>query len=170
MDTNQRLHLQKMIAANGTTDQTPLIRELKHSSKIHADIDELLIMKKKFAKIARSDPERFRKLCENKCTFLFTYYTDIFNKVVKDEIDYTILLRLLNVLRAIEEGRVDQHEGSFEVGKVLKELYVDSALKRVEKLDAAASGTGTESSDVESSSIKNNISWKDWKKKNKDDK
>jgi len=31
---------------------------------------------------------------------------------------------------------LDQHEGSFEVGKILKSIYVDSALKRSENLDA----------------------------------
>jgi hypothetical protein len=39
-------------------------------------------------------------------------------------------------LRDIEDGKLDQHEGSFEVGKILKSIYVDSALKRAENLDA----------------------------------
>jgi hypothetical protein len=30
---------------------------------------------------------------------------------------------------------LDQHEGSFIVGTILKELYIDSALKRGDKLD-----------------------------------
>jgi len=30
---------------------------------------------------------------------------------------------------------LDQHEGSFEVGKILKSIYVDSALKRAENLE-----------------------------------
>ena len=33
MDENQRLHLQKMIAANNVEDQTGMIRDLKHSQK-----------------------------------------------------------------------------------------------------------------------------------------
>ena len=35
----------------------------------------------------------------------------------------------------IEEHKVDQHEGSVLVGKILKELYIDSALKRCDNLD-----------------------------------
>ena len=35
----------------------------------------------------------------------------------------------------IEDGKVDQHEGSVIVGKILKELYVDSAMKRIDNLD-----------------------------------
>jgi hypothetical protein len=46
-----------------------------------------------------------------------------------------ILLRLINILHAIEEGALDQHEGSFEVGKLLKEIYIDSALRKADKLN-----------------------------------
>ena len=69
------------------------------------------------------------------CSFLFTYYTDIFNKIKKDEIDLSILNRFLNVLRNIEDGEIDQHDGAFIVGTLLKELYVDSALKKADKLN-----------------------------------
>jgi hypothetical protein len=43
---------------------------------------------------------------------------------------------MIRILREIEDGKLDQHEGSFEVGKILKSIYVDSALKRSENLDA----------------------------------
>jgi hypothetical protein len=43
---------------------------------------------------------------------------------------------MIQILREIEDGKLDQHEGSFEVGKILKSIYVDSALKRSENLDA----------------------------------
>ena len=56
MDENQRLHLQKMIAANNVEDQTGLIRELKHShildsirteqkvsEKIEADLKQAIL-------------------------------------------------------------------------------------------------------------------------------
>jgi uncharacterized membrane protein YfhO len=73
--------------------------------------------------------------CIVECNFLCTYYTDIYNKVRKDEIDLAILYRFLGVLEQIERGELDQHEGSFAVGTLLKELYIDSALKKAEKLD-----------------------------------
>ena len=53
----------------------------------------------------------------------------------KDEIDLGILSRLLIVLKLIEIGKLDQHEGSYEVGKLLKQIYVDSALRKAEHLD-----------------------------------
>ena len=69
------------------------------------------------------------------CSFLYTNYTDIYNKVKNDEIDLPLLNQFLNVLQRIENGEMDQHEGSYFVGKILKEIYIDSALKKADKLD-----------------------------------
>jgi hypothetical protein len=54
---------------------------------------------------------------------------------LKDEIDIKILNNFLDLLKQIEDGKLDQHEASFMVGNILKEMYVDSAIKRAEKLD-----------------------------------
>lgn len=137
MNEVERLNLQKMIQANDTEDNTPLIRDLKHSTKILEGVEILLKLKRENTSLAKTDPENFDSLCVEQCGFLFNHYTDIFNKVKKDEINLNILLRLLNVLNAIEEGNVDQHEGSFEVGKLLKKIYIDSALRKADKLDEA---------------------------------
>ena len=131
MDDNARLHLQKMIKANNVEDQTQMIRDLKHSDILKKDIQMLLMLKDKFG----DDHEKLNNECMYECSFLFNYYTDIYNKIRKNEISLTILYKFIDVLKQIEEGEVDQHEGSFIVGTLLKELYVDSALKKAEKLD-----------------------------------
>lgn len=135
MNDTERLQLQKMIQANNPENNTQLIRELKHSKKILADVDMLLKLKKENPVLAKSNPEKFDSMCVNNCPFLFNYYTDIYNKVLKDEIDLQILEQLINVLYSIEENEVDQHEGSFKVGKLLKKIYIDSALKKADKLN-----------------------------------
>jgi hypothetical protein len=89
---------------------------------------------------------------------LFDNYTDIFNKVVRDELDLVIMTKLLHVLKQIEDGEVDQHEGSVIFGKILKELYVDSAIKRGENLDKQYE------SEKEPQIEGKNISWKEYKK------
>ena len=94
----------------------------------------------------------------NDCNFLFTYYTDIFNKIRKNEIDINILNKFLDVLRKIEDGELDQHEGSFMVGTLLKELYVDSALKKAEKLDEQSEKK------EEPKRAEVNVSWNQFKK------
>jgi hypothetical protein len=132
MDDKQRLQLQNMIKANNIEDQTDFIRNLKHSQIIRNDVNTMIMLKAKF----KGDDDKIHEECMNECNFLFTYYTDIYNKVRKDEIDIGILNKFLDVLRRIEDGELDQHEGSFLVGSILKELYVDSALKKADKLNA----------------------------------
>ena len=154
MNDKQRLQLQNMIKVNGTDDYTASIRELKHSQLLREQVNALIMIKAKF----RDDPERIHIEGVNDCNFLFTYYTDIYNKLRKDELDINILYKLLDVLKKIEDGELDQHEGSFVVGTVLKELYVDSALKKADKLN--------ESNAVarEEPKPKREISWKQFKK------
>ena len=53
MDDNQRLHLQKMIAANNVEDNTDLIRELKHSQILREDVNNLIMLKVKH----QNDPD-----------------------------------------------------------------------------------------------------------------
>lgn len=132
MDDNARLQLQKMITANNVEDQTQLIRDLKHSFLLQNDINNLLMLKMKY----RNDIEMLNMEAPIQCQFLFNYYTDIYNKIKKDEIDLSILNQFLNVLRRIENGELDQHEGSFVIGKLLKEMYIDSALKKADKINA----------------------------------
>ena len=132
MDDNQRLHLQKMITANNVEDNTNLIRQLKHSHILREDVNNLIMLKAKY----HDDQENVHLEGMAECNFLFTYYTDIYNKVKKDEIDLQLLYKFIDILKSIEDGEKDQHEASYEVGSILKEIYIDSALKKAEKLDA----------------------------------
>ena len=139
MNQSEKLQLQQMIKENNSEDNTILIRNLKHSKLIWLDVNQILNLKIKYKSVYENDPTEFYELCSAHANFLFTTYTDIFNKVIKDEINLDTLLQLINVLKAIEEGSCDQHEGSFEVGTILKKMYIDSAIMKSEKLDALAS-------------------------------
>jgi hypothetical protein len=164
MSSEDRLNLQKMIHANDVNDQTDLIREKKHSSQIEEQIKNLLYLKNKYKRLALSNPNEFDLMCISKCQFLYNNYTDIYNKVKKDEIDLNILYKFLKVLNQIENKEVDQHEGSFLVGKLLKELYIDSALKKSEKLDAAEEQRNKKNKKTEKKQSKpREISWKEYK-------
>lgn len=135
MNDSERLQLQQMIQANDAEDNTGLIRTLKHSKLIWEDVNIILNLKKKYTELEKNDSKEFNELCSSHANFLFTTYTDLFNKVVKNEINFDILLQLINVLKAIEEGACDQHEGSVAVGKILKEMYIDSALRKADNAD-----------------------------------
>jgi len=135
LTNDERLNLKKMINESDCDDNTDNIRRLKHSVLMRDDIRKLDTLKNTHADMKNNDCDNFVLLCQNECKFLYANYTDIFNKLVKDELDLTIMTKLLTVLKLIEDSKVDQHEGSVMVGKILKELYVDSATKRLENLD-----------------------------------
>lgn len=157
MDENQRLHLQKMITANNVEDNTDLIRKLKHSHILRENVNNLIMLKAKYI----DDPEKVHLDAMVECGFLFTYYTDIYNKIRKDEIDLKILFRAFDVLQNIEDGKLDQHTGAFEFGQLLKEIYVDSALRKAEKLNAE---TGEKEPEYKGPQV--DISWSQFKSLN----
>lgn len=132
MNEQDRLQLGKMIRANDVEDVTANIRERKHSSKIKADMDTMLQLKSKHASMEIS---QLYSLLETQCSFLFTHYTDIFNRLKKDELSLEIMSKFIDILHKIEHDEIDQHEGAFLVGKYLKEIYIDSALQRGNNLD-----------------------------------
>jgi hypothetical protein len=131
MDDTQRIQLQQLIKTNNVEDQTGLIRELKHSVKLRTDINNMLLIKEKY----NNDDINLHEECLDKCFFLYSYYTNIYNRIKNDEINIDILFKFLDILGKIENDELDQHEGSFMVGTLLKELYIDSALKKSDKLD-----------------------------------
>ena len=155
MDNNQRLHLQNMISTNNVEDTTDLIRQLKHSHILREDVNNLIMLKSKYI----DEPDKIHLEGMSECNFLFTYYTDIYNKIRKDEIDLKILFNAFDVLRDIEDGKLDQHEGAFEFGNLLKKIYVDSALKKAEKLNAE---TGEKEPQYKGPQV--NVSWSQFKK------
>jgi hypothetical protein len=147
-----------MITENNVEDQTGLIRELKHSVILREEINKLVSLKSKC-----ETPEDLNLEAMIECNFLFTYYTDIYNKVRKDEIDYTILFQFLDVLQKIEDGLMDQHEGSFEVGTLLKKLYVDSAIRKADKINEKYDNENNKQDNSHVQSDVVDISWKKFK-------
>ena len=126
MDSQDRLNLKRLISEYKPEETTEKIRDLKHSSKIKEDVERYLKLKSKYARLPRQTQ---LQMYQNQCSFLYENYTNIFNKLVKEQLDLTILYRLLIVLKGIEDEKYDQHEGSVMVGQILKQLYIDSALK-----------------------------------------
>lgn len=157
MNPEEKLNLKRLIDNSDCENNTETIRRVKHSVKIRDDIRRLENLKKTDGYMRATNPPEFLELCKKQAWFLFTNYTDIFNKILKDELDLGIMTQLLSVLKMIEDSKVDQHEGSVMVGKILKELYVDSALKRGENLDRENAETKVQPLEGKK------ISWKEFK-------
>ena len=154
----ERLQLKKMISESECNDNTENIRRLKHSVLMRDDVRKLDTLKNTHTDMKNNRFDEFKHLCKTECNFLYTNYTDIFIKLVNDELDLDIMTQLLTVLKMIEDNKIGQHEGSVMVGKVLKKLYVDSAIKHSDKLNE------TRDADKISPSDGKKISWSEFKK------
>ena len=161
LTTEESLNLKRLISkADDYQDNTEYIRRVKHSEKLRDDIRRLDVFMKQNRNLKKNQPDRYRTRAMNEAAFLFANYTDIFNKVLAEELDFAIMSRLLLVLKLIEDEKVDQNEGSVMVGKVLKELYIDSAVKRGEHLDAEHGSDNKKPISIDPKQI----SFSEWKK------
>ena len=132
----QGLNMKSLMESDDYVDNTAKIRELKHSELILEDIAKLCKMKQIYHHMRMTDEERFNTKCQNAVPLLYNSYTDIYNKVLKDELNMELMVKFVCILKQIEEGQLDQYDASVQVGTILREMYVDSAMRRAEKLDA----------------------------------
>jgi hypothetical protein len=137
MNLTDRIDLKKLIKQSGNDyeDNTDGIRTLRHSDLIRSDILALEELKKEMSDLKSKKPEEFKFQCQKKCSFLYNSYTDIFNRVFNDELDLELMSKALYTLKQIEEGKINQQEGSVLMGKLFYQIFVDSALKKGEHLE-----------------------------------
>ncbi len=69
-----------MINANNIEDLTETIQNKKHSELITKDFQKLILLKKQNS-INMANSDDFDNICIEQCSFLFTNYTDIYNKI-----------------------------------------------------------------------------------------
>lgn len=155
MNEEDRLNLKKLIGTNEEFETTNLIRKVKHSNKIKEQVQILTALKSRYARLSKTNPSEFDMMCKSKCSFLYDNYTEIFNKIKKDQLDLKLLAEFLAVLKDIEDGNIDEHDGSFKVGSILKKIYIDSAL----------SNQPTRKKDKQTYKKNKNISWAAYKEK-----
>lgn len=159
MNKTEKLQLDKMIKENDVEDCTNDIRQKRHSERIREDVKNLLKLMKTKSRLRRRSENEYDDLLVANCPFLFNSYTDIFNKIKKEEINISTLWKFLDVLKQIEDGKLNQHEGSHKVGKLLKTLYLDSAVRKADKLNHERE------SGEEARPEPKNLSWAEYKKK-----
>ncbi len=126
MNQDQQLLLNRMIKENDTQDNTCKIQSLKHSQKIRRDVSIIQNIKRK------NHCNDFKTLDNEAqakgCGFLFKHYPNIYNKLLKNQIQIKILYRFLDELEKIEKGQQNQHEASYKIGLLLKEMYIDKKI------------------------------------------
>lgn len=141
LSESELFQLKKMIEMNDTSDQTQEIRSLKHSKDIRDSVKNLMKLKIDRRELFLSDKDTFEVEALSVAGFLFHNYFQLYNQILKEDIDMTIMDKFLDVLSQIEDGVVDQHEGSFIVGKILKEMYIDGKVREMGRLDDLSEST-----------------------------
>lgn len=159
MNPQESLTLQRLIKENDVVDQTENIRKLKHSEDIKRDIIRINVLHEKEKELKINNKKEFDDLLRRECSFLYNNYTDIFNKLKNEEINVQLLLLFVQKLAAIENGESNQHNASYEIGQILKQIYIDSALKRTEKNEKEVIEKINKEPAI-------NISWKQYKSMN----
>ena len=138
MNQQERVQLDKMIAHGNVKDVTSDIRQKKHSPMLRQDLSNIKsILADQAAENVSSKltQSELSGVCEQYAPFMFRNYTDLFNRAKNGDLDFDIMDMFVDVLERIEEGTLDQHQGAHEIGSLLKRLYIDSALKRSDRLD-----------------------------------
>ena len=91
MEESHRLNLEQMIKETDAEDNTEQIKKLKHSIKIREDVKGFVKLNKKYKRMRNDNKKMYMQIMMKNCNFLWTNYTNIFNRLVKDELDLNIL-------------------------------------------------------------------------------
>jgi len=105
--------------------------------------------------IHQGTQEELRQKANNECSHLFMHHTDLLNRMIKDELDFPMFEKILDALESIENGNETQDSASTNIGQMLADLYVNSALKQKQISD--------ESNTPKTTTSVKNISWKEYK-------
>ena len=131
MNKEQEKVLKQMIKENNTEDHTSTIMELKHSALIRRDVSVIQNIKRKTHSKDFSILDKEAR--SQNCGYLFQHYPNIYNKLLKDEIQIKILYRFLDELESIEKGIQNQHEAAYKIGLLLKEIYIDKKIDTIKE-------------------------------------
>ena len=122
MNSDQRLKLNELIKEGNVQDNTSNIQRIKHSKKILNDVNKVKLIMTQSESL---EYDLLDKACSPHCTFIIENYKNIYTRLLKGQIDFIILYKFLDCLQSIEDGTRDQHEASYEIGILLKSLYID---------------------------------------------
>ena len=122
MNNNEKNKLDELKKGNKYyVDNTDNLRKLKNSTLIKNDV--AIILKHKHNNTLNVDS------LKDECSFLYNNYQSIFDKLVNsNDWDIKILFKFIKKLEDIENSLCNQDEASYEIGTLLKNIYVDSVI------------------------------------------
>ena len=161
MSFSQTLNLQSLMSASQgiQQDNTEYIRKHKVSPLIRKDVQRMKELKSQTS-LEKQNEESFLLLCQQECAYLFMQQSGIFYRLFKNELNLTLLDKVIETLQNIENGTFTQHEASVNIGQLIADLYTDSALRVAKNLDDKNQSTPK----PEMKTPVYSISWQEYKK------
>jgi len=136
MNDQDRANLNKVIEGLDSAqyqDNTEYLRQERRSIRLRDEVLHMERLKRSYEGDRAS--EAFVELCQRECSYLFMQYPLIFNKLVKDLLDLRLFFQALQTLRQIEDGAINQEEGSVIMGKLFADMYLDASRREGAKWD-----------------------------------
>ena len=149
---NDIAQLKQIAESPKFVDMTDKIRDVKHSAQLRTAIDHMLKFKESNLELLKTDKVVFEQRLMAENSFLFMNYMELYNLLLKNEMNMSIMNQLLGCLESIESGECDQTEASVRVGTLLKSIYIDTLIKDTPQKVATPS---------------KDICWKDYKEMKK---
>ena len=122
MNSEDRLKLHELIKEGNVQDNTKNIRKLRHSVQLKKDVQTIKII---LSRAECLEYDFLNKACEPHCSFIIENYKNIYQRMLKGQVDFNVLDKFLDCLESVENGEKDQHEASYEIGTLLKAMYID---------------------------------------------
>ena len=60
---------------------------------------------------------------QRECKYIYTSFPDVFDRVVKNDMNLDVFEKIVLILKMIEDGKVNQSEASALVGKLSQKLF-----------------------------------------------
>ena len=126
MNNNEKKKLDELKKGNEQyVDNTDNLRKLKNSTLIKNDV--AIILKHRHNNTLNIDS------LKDECSFLYNNYQSIFDKLVDCwSWDIKILFKFIKKLEDIENSVCNQDEASYEIGTLLKNIYVDPSINQID--------------------------------------
>ena len=140
--------------AENYEDNTSGIREAKHSSPLLADIRRMGPLRKKYAELKEKSMDDYLAIFQRECKYIYTQFPDVFDRVVKNDMNLDVFEKIIMILKMIEDGKVNQSEASALVGKLSQKLFFQKEAQE------AISGATTTKEEQENP---RGMSWKEFK-------
>ena len=130
LNDDERLNLKKLVTEMEGEDNTHNIRRIKHSVPMRDDIRIIDTLKNTHADMRQRSPEEFNALCQSKCSFLYNNYTDIYNKIISDELDMTIMTKYQELMQkgSIWTAKMSEMSSDFGAEQLTRMLEIQSKL------------------------------------------